>query len=66
MFVEQLKYKAELKGLNTILQEESYTSKCSYLDNESICKQKRYKGKRVKRGLFKTKIQNQTSSQNLG
>ncbi len=32
----------------------SYTSKCSFLDNEEICKHDEYKGKRVKRGLFKT------------
>jgi putative transposase len=37
-----------------ILQEESYTSKTSYFDNEPIEKQQTYKGKRVKRGLFLT------------
>ena len=31
---------------------EAYTSKCSFLDNEEICKHESYKGKRVKRGLF--------------
>ena len=31
-----------------------YTSKCSYLDNEPVKKHDTYKGKRVKRGLFKT------------
>jgi putative transposase len=36
------------------LQEESYTSKCSYLDNETIEKQETYLGKRVARGLFRT------------
>lgn len=34
--------------------EESYTSKCSFLDNERICKHESYKGRRIKRGLFKT------------
>ena len=34
--------------------EESYTSKCSFLDNERICKHESYKGRRTKRGLFKT------------
>ena len=35
-------------------QEESYTSKCSFLDGESICKHESYVGSRVYRGLFKT------------
>jgi putative transposase len=34
--------------------EESYTSKTSALDLEEPCKQQAYKGKRVKRGLFKS------------
>ncbi len=33
---------------------EAYTSKCSALDLEPIQKQTEYKGKRVKRGLFKS------------
>lgn len=33
---------------------ESYTSKCSSLDEEEIKKHETYVGKRVKRGLFKT------------
>lgn len=33
---------------------ESHTSKCSYLDNEQIKHHDNYKGKRIKRGLFKT------------
>ncbi len=33
--------------------EESYVSKCSFLDNESPQKQSNYKGKRVHRGLFR-------------
>lgn len=54
MLINQLKYKAELEGIQVILQEESYTSKCSFFDNEDIKKQVTYKGKRIKRGLFKT------------
>jgi IS605 OrfB family transposase len=34
--IESIKYKAILCGINIIVQEESYTSKCSALDNESI------------------------------
>ena len=37
------------------MQEESYTSKCSFLDDEEICKHDAYAGKRVKRGLFRSK-----------
>ena len=35
-----------------ILTEESYISKCSFLDNEEIKKHKSYLGSRIKRGLF--------------
>jgi putative transposase len=28
--------------------------KCSFLDKERLCKHVKYKGKRIKRGLFKT------------
>ncbi len=34
--------------------EESYTSKCSLLDNEPIQKHNDYSGKRVFRGLFQS------------
>ena len=34
--------------------EEAHTSKCSFLDKESVEHHEKYKGKRVKRGLFKT------------
>ena len=52
--VSMLEYKCALKGINVILQEENYTSKCSFLDNEDICKHSDYMGKRIKRGLFKS------------
>lgn len=53
-FINMLKYKCELLGITVIINEESYTSKCSFLDNEKICKHEHYKGRRIKRGLFKT------------
>lgn len=53
-FVNQLKYKCQLVGIKVVMINESYTSKCSFLDNETIEKQIRYKGKRIKRGLFKS------------
>ena len=52
--IEQIKYKAEELGINVILREESYTSKCSSLDLEPIQKHEKYFGRRIKRGLFKT------------
>lgn len=53
-----LKYKCEMVGIKMIETEESYTSKCSCLDLESIEKHEDYKGKRIKRGLFKSNILN--------
>ena len=50
-----LTYKCKLEGITVIVKEESYTSKCSFMDNESIKKHEVYLGKRVKRGLFQTK-----------
>ena len=52
LLINMLKYKLEVKGGQLIELNESYTSKCSFLDNEEICKHESYKGKRVKRGLF--------------
>lgn len=54
VFISMISYKATLEGINVKIVEESYTSKCSFLDNERICKHESYKGRRVKRGLFKT------------
>lgn len=54
MFISMISYKATLEGINVKIVEESYTSKCSFLDNERICKHGSYKGRRIKRGLFKT------------
>lgn len=54
MFTDMLVYKCQLAGIRLHFQEESYTSKCSFFDNETVKKQKTYQGKRVKRGLFKT------------
>ena len=49
-----LSYKAEERGIAVELVEESYTSKCSFLDNEFPQKYTKYRGKRVKRGLFRS------------
>nr|DAD63932.1 MAG TPA: endonuclease [Bacteriophage sp.] len=53
-FIKQLEYKCKLEGINVILTEESYTSKCSFLDGETIEEHENYLGKRIKRGLFKS------------
>ena len=49
-----LEYKASESGIDIIFQEESYTSKCSFLDNESIQFHEKYLGKRINRGTFRT------------
>ena len=60
MFINQLKYKCQLEGINVIEQEESYTSKVSFFDNDFIPvygqNDELFKssGKRIKRGLYKT------------
>lgn len=54
IFIEQLEYKLKLEGVEVIIREESYTSKCSFFDNEPIKKHNQYKGKRIKRSWFKT------------
>lgn len=54
----KLKSKLENKcldcGIQFILHEESYTSKCSALDKEPVKKHENYLGGRVKRGLFES------------
>lgn len=53
-FIHMITYKAQLQGIKAIQREESYTSKCSFIDNEEICKHEKYKGNRIKRGLYKS------------
>jgi len=52
--IKQIEYKAQLKGIRFLTVNENHTSKCSFLDNESIGKHETYVGKRISRGLFKT------------
>lgn len=54
ILLSQIQYKSELVGIQVQLTEESYTSKCSSLDLEKLCKHDEYKGKRIKRGMFKS------------
>jgi putative transposase len=53
--INQIKYKAEETGIQVIIQDEEHTSKCSFLDNESIEHHDEYMGKRIKRGIFRSK-----------
>ena len=56
-----LRYKLEDNGIEYKEQEESYTSKASYLDNDNIpiykeeTKEIKFSGKRIKRGIYKSK-----------
>jgi putative transposase len=52
--IEMIQYKAQEVGIEVILQEEAHTSKCSFLDNESLEHHEKYMGKRIKRGLFRS------------
>ena len=52
-FVAMLTYKAELVGIQVVVSEERYTSKCSFLDLEQVDKHEVYAGTRIKRGLFR-------------
>ena len=57
-FIEQLQYKCQLRGITVVVQEESYTSKASLLDNDDIpvygaTENPKFSGRRIKRGLYK-------------
>jgi putative transposase len=58
-FIDMLCYKAKLVGIHVVLQEESYTSKASFLDGDAIPTygkeqgELKFSGRRVKRGLYK-------------
>ncbi len=51
--LQQIKYKSELVGIKFETDDDSYTSKCSLLDNEEIKKHYKYLGTRIRRGLFR-------------
>jgi putative transposase len=60
-FISQLTYKCKLRGIEVIEQEESYTSKASFVDKDELPvygelkTQPNFSGKRISRGLYKTK-----------
>lgn len=60
-FKNRLEYLCKQFGINFILQEESYTSKASFFDNDEIPKwnplnpeRVEFSGKRIRRGLYQT------------
>ena len=62
-FIQMLQYKCKFEGINVIITEESYTSKSSFIDNDYLPvykknenKEYKFSGKRIKRGLYKTKL----------
>lgn len=60
-FISQLTYKCRLRGVEVVEQEESYTSKASFVDQDEIPVygevegKPQFSGKRISRGLYKTK-----------
>jgi putative transposase len=52
--LRKLAYKCEDAGIRFVETEESYTSKCSFLDGETMEHHDHYLGKRIKRGLFRS------------
>ena len=54
--IQKIEYKCEEIGITVITINEAYSSKCSFLDNEDVCKHDNYLGKRIKRGLFRSNI----------
>ena len=52
--IQKIAYKVEEVGITLKEQEESHTSKCSFLDNEPIEHHDKYLGKRIIRSIFKS------------
>lgn len=57
-FVSMLKYKCALEGIDVVIQEESYTSKASFLNQDHLPTYGNndnhvFSGKRIRRGLYK-------------
>ncbi|OWP56961.1 MAG: transposase [Thermoplasmatales archaeon B_DKE] len=54
MIITQIKYKAEEAGIKVMIQNEDHTSKCSFMDNESVENHDTYLGRRIRRGTFRS------------
>ncbi|WP_100401226.1 RNA-guided endonuclease InsQ/TnpB family protein [Bacillus sp. FJAT-44742] len=61
LLIQMITYKAERHGIKVEVTEESYTSKASFLDNDNLPvygeddSKKSFSGKRIKRGLYRSK-----------
>jgi putative transposase len=62
-FLQMLTYKAQLAGIQVVVQEESYTSKASFLDGDLLpiydptqAQKPQFSGKRVQRGLYRASM----------
>lgn len=53
-FISKLSYKLEEKGIKLVINEESYTSKASFIDNDEMKKGVNFSGSRVCRGMYKS------------
>ncbi|PJE80445.1 hypothetical protein CI610_00580 [invertebrate metagenome] len=58
--IEKIEYKAKEYGIKIVVREESYTSKASAIDLDLIPNfgdktEKKFSGRRIKRGLYKSK-----------
>ena len=54
--IDQIFYKGEVENIIVEETNEAYTSKVDSLSLEKICHHEKYKGKRIKRGLFKSNM----------
>ena len=54
LLIHMLEYKCRVNGIHFVVHEESHTSKCSFIDQESIEHHEDYLGRRIKRGLFES------------
>jgi putative transposase len=54
-FISMIEYKCVLIGITVKYTEESHTSKCSFIDFETIQHHEIYLGRRIKRGMFISK-----------
>ncbi|MBL6735342.1 MAG: IS200/IS605 family accessory protein TnpB-related protein, partial [Shewanellaceae bacterium] len=57
-FIKKIQYKAEAHGIEVVIREESYTSKASAIDLDTIptyqdSGERIFSGRRIKRGLYK-------------
>ncbi|MCW3128629.1 MAG: transposase [Methanophagales archaeon] len=52
--IHQIAYKAEERGIEVKIQDEAHSSKCSFLDGETVKHHEEYAGIRKSRGLFRS------------